>query len=316
MNTNLPTALTFGSLRLDSALICDIFTSKRYILTPANAPRGGGGGTDGQMNERQQRILECLDQQGACTYHELAGKFAVSTMTIRRDVDALAEQGAAIKTLGGVQQVSVPSFLCEQALQTRLDTNKAEKRAIASQAVGLLKGQQTLFVDGSTTCWEFAKALARDSRGLTIVTNSALIAVESGQNRENAVVCLGGDYDPDSMSFVGPASEDAASRYFVDTAFFSTKGFMVDQGTFESVAANFRIKQTIARQARKVVLLVDHSKFGQRALCKVLDVSQIHTVVTDSQAPQADLAALRKRGCKVLAAGPRREAPVAAGTAG
>jgi DeoR/GlpR family transcriptional regulator of sugar metabolism len=267
------------------------------------------------MNERRQRLLECLEQQGACTYHELAGKFAVSAMTIRRDVDALAQQGAAIKTLGGAQRVSAPSFLCEQALQTRLDTNKAEKRIIACQAVGLLKGQQTLFIDGSTTCWEFARVLAKASRGLMIVTNSALVAVASGQNRENAVVCLGGDYDPDSMSFVGPGSEDAAVRYFVDMAFFSTKGFMADQGTFESVAANFRIKQTIARQAKKVILLADHTKFGQRALCKVLDISQIQVVVTDDGAPRADLALLADRGCSVLVAGSGRAAPVATGAA-
>jgi len=265
------------------------------------------------MNDRQQQILECLGRQGACTYHELAEKLQVSAMTIRRDADALAQQGAAIKTLGGMQRARVPAFMCEGALQARLDLNRAQKRAISLHALGLLTGQQTLFVDGSTTCWEFARALVKSSKGLRIVTNSALVAVELGKNRQNSVVCLGGDYDPDSMSFVGPASEDAAGKYFVDAAFFSTKGFLADEGTFESVAANFRIKQIIARQAKEVVLLVDHTKFGQRALCKVLDISQIHVVVTDDRAPSADLALLETRGRKVVVAATRQESPVAQG---
>jgi DeoR/GlpR family transcriptional regulator of sugar metabolism len=51
------------------------------------------------------------------------------------------------------------------------------------------------------------------------------------------------------------------------------------------------------------VLLVDHTKFGQRALSKVLDISQIHAVVTDDQTPKKDIAALERAGKKVYVAG-------------
>jgi DeoR/GlpR family transcriptional regulator of sugar metabolism len=135
---------------------------------------------------------------------------------------------------------------------------------------------------------------------LTIITNSALIAMEVGRNRALRVVCFGGDYDPDSLAFIGPTSEEAAGKYYVDMAFFSTKGFIPDEGTFESSAANFRIKQIIARQAKRNVLLVDYTKFGQRSLCKVLDISQIHTVVTDTRAPASTLRLLREGGREVL----------------
>jgi hypothetical protein len=58
-----------------------------------------------------------------------------------------------------------------------------------------------------------------------------------------------------------------------------------------------------------------HTKFGQRALCKVLDISQIHVVVTDERTPSADLALSEDRGCKVLVAGSSQAVPVAAGPA-
>jgi len=232
------------------------------------------------MNKRQKNILELIERQCTCAYQELAEEHKVSVMTIRRDIEGMAKKGLLIKTLGGAQKVNTSPFLNETMLNSRISLNAAEKRAIAGKAMELLPGNSTLFLDGSTTCWEFAKMLASHGKDLTIVTNSVLILTELGRNKSNNIVGLGGDFDSDSLSFIGPSCEDAAGRHFVDIAFFSTKGFIPSEGTFES-AVNFRIKQIVAKQSRKVALLVDHTKFGQRALRKVLDISQIHVVVTD-----------------------------------
>ena len=111
---------------------------------------------------------------------------------------------------------------------------------------------------------------------------------------------------------MGPTSEEAARRFFVNVAFLSTKGFLPAEGTFESSMATFRIKQIIAEQAARVVLLVDHSKFGQRALCKVLDIGQIDEVITDAGTAAADLAIVEQHGVAVRVAASEqltREAP-------
>jgi DeoR/GlpR family transcriptional regulator of sugar metabolism len=84
--------------------------------------------------------------------------------------------------------------------------------------------------------------------------------------------------------------------------FSRPKGFCRTKGTFESSIATFRIKQIIAEQAARVVLLVDHSKFGQRSLCKVLDIGQINEVITDAGTAAADLALLEKHGVAVRVA--------------
>jgi DeoR/GlpR family transcriptional regulator of sugar metabolism len=223
-------------------------------------------------------------------------------MTIRRDVDAMARAGHVIKTLGGVQKAA-PADLYETDLRQRLSQHKSEKRSIARAAVGLLAPRHTVFLDGGTTCLELAKLVASEHRtGLTAVTNSALACLELGRARENMTVCIGGHYDAASASFVGPSAEESADKFFVDTAFVSTKGLIAEQGTFESAIATFHIKQIIARQATRVVLLADHSKFGQRALSKVLDVGRIHVVVTDDRAKESDLDTLRRHGCEVIVA--------------
>jgi DeoR/GlpR family transcriptional regulator of sugar metabolism len=254
------------------------------------------------IKARQQRILSQLEQVGVCTYQELADILGVSTMTARREVDELNGRGLIIKTLGGVQRADAPAYLLESAVHARMSRNRREKQAIAQAAIELVEGAQTLFLDGSTTCLELAKLIARRLRGVTAVTNSALTAMELGRNRNGTVIGLGGELDSNSCCFVGATTEDEAERYYVDLAFISTMGFLPSEGTFESTVANFRVKQVIARQANSVVLLVDHSKFDQRALAKVLDIKQIHCVVTDSGTPDRYLHQLADAQIRVLRA--------------
>lgn len=254
------------------------------------------------MKRRHQIILDRLEERGASSYQELSEQLGVSTMTIRRDVDQLAAQGVVIKTLGGVQKADAPSYFYETSARSRLSVQALEKRAIAKQAIALVESKQTIFLDGSTTCLRLAKELAQQRESLTIVTNSALACMELGRNDENMVIGIGGQYDHDTASFVGPTSEKIANDFFVDLAFVSTKGFVPDEGTFESSIANFRIKQIFARQCAKLVLLVDHAKFGQRALCKVLDVSQIQVIVTDDKTPASEIESLRQQGKEVRVA--------------
>ncbi|HTL68563.1 MAG TPA: DeoR/GlpR family DNA-binding transcription regulator [Lacunisphaera sp.] len=252
--------------------------------------------------DRVQLILEMLDRSPSCSYEELAQRMDVSTMTIRRDLEPLIKKGAVIKTVGGVQRADAPSYLYETAVYSRLATQRAEKRAIAKAALDLITVESTIFIDGSTTCLELARRIAKEKKGLTVLTHSALACLELGKSTENTIIGIGGQYDNNSLCFVGPQAEDVAKNLFVDMAFVGTKAFLPAEGTFESSLPTFRIKQIVAERCARMVLLADHSKIGQRALSKVLDISQIHTLVTDDQIRQSDLAALPPAGPKVVVA--------------
>src|SRR5689334_7671101 len=104
---------------------------------------------------RRRFITESLERNGSCTYDQLAEALRVSSMTVRRDIDAMAREGLVIKTLGGVQRAA-PSDLLETDLRSRLQERRTEKRAIAQRALELVSGHRTLFLDGGTTCLEFA----------------------------------------------------------------------------------------------------------------------------------------------------------------
>jgi DeoR/GlpR family transcriptional regulator of sugar metabolism len=229
-------------------------------------------------------------------------------MTIRRDVEKLAKQGMVFKVLGGVQTASAPKQFYESELHQRVRKNASEKRAIAEEAFQRIEPHQTIFVDGGTTTLALAKVLVAQKVPLNVVTHSMFVCLELAKASHINILTVGGKFDPSSGCLVGPTAEELASRFFVDAAFFSTKGVVPSEGTFESNIATLRIKQIIGEQAGKIVLLVDHTKFGARALCKVLDIKQIHEIVTDSAVPASVVQELEQTGPKVTVAEPRFEA--------
>lgn len=251
---------------------------------------------------REQRILEFLEQKGAATYQDLENLLQVSSMTARRDVQRLAKRGLLVKTLGGAQRSNAPQFLYETSLLSRIEIQRAEKRAIAREAMSFFKANQTLFLDGSSTCIEFARLIAKSDIALTIITNSVIIAMELGQAAKVSVICLGGEYDAQSACLGGTLTEEDAKKFYVDSAFVSTKAFVPTEGTYESSIGTLRVKQLLASRCSQLILLVDHSKFGQRALCKVLDVGAIQIVITDPGTPADALRVLKERGCQIVIA--------------
>ncbi|MEX0642721.1 MAG: DeoR/GlpR family DNA-binding transcription regulator [Pirellulales bacterium] len=251
------------------------------------------------LSARDAQILEYLETTGACTYARLSEVIGVGEMTVRRAVDRLAKQGKVFKVLGGVQTANAPKQFYESELHRRYRQNAVEKRAIALKALDLVEPHQTIYLDGGTTSLAFAKLVSTEKRPLNIVTNSVYVCLELAGANHISILSLGGKLDPGSGCFVGPTSEEVAGRFFVDIAFLSTMGVVPSIGTFESNIATLRIKQMISEQAGRIVLLVDHTKFGSRALCKVLDIQQIHEVVTDSGVPAATVKELEQFGPKV-----------------
>jgi len=251
-----------------------------------------------RIKDRAAFILDLIDRHGTASYEALADMLQVSTMTVRRDCEELAQLGKIIKTIGGIQQAHAPAYLYENTVRERIATNRAEKRAIAAKALDLIPNNQTIFIDGGTTNLALARLIADSRTGLTILTNSALTCLELSKG-QNTIIGIGGEYDPLALSFVGPQAEEMAKSFFVDQAFLTTKGFLPADGTYESAVATFRIKQNVAERAVETVLLVDHTKFGHRALSKVLDISQIQQVVTDEGTAESDLESLRRAGIRV-----------------
>lgn len=262
------------------------------------------------VKERQQKILTFLEGKTECSYQELEAFLQVSNMTVRRDVDRLVAEGEVVKTLGGMQKVNAAVNLYESSVLSRLLVCLDEKKLIAQEALRYIQPGETIYLDGSSTCLQLAKSLAKTMAGVTIITNSVITYLELVKGGNNTIICIGGQHDPVSFCMTGLSTEEEAQKYFVDKAFMSTKGFMPSEGTFESSVPTFRIKQIVAKNCKQLILLVDHSKFGQRALRKVLDIKQIHAVITDSQTATADILMIKKKVGSVHIVSPAESKPL------
>ena len=75
------------------------------------------------MRERQQKILEHVRNVGIASFHDLAGMFGVSSFTIRRDVDYLAQSRLLVRIKGGAQRIETASQFHEPGLPSRLQVN-------------------------------------------------------------------------------------------------------------------------------------------------------------------------------------------------
>jgi len=248
---------------------------------------------------RQQRIVDFIKEAGTCSVEELSRRFEVSGMTIRRDLACLDKLKLLERIKGGAQRLSVPGWYYEQDVYSRLQVNTAEKESIAAAAAGLVDDGDVLMVDSSSTVLHFIRTL-RDKRNLTVITHGALPASELARLPNVQAVVVGGMLDPQSLTFVGSETEQKLAGLHADKFFLSTKGFVPTEGTYESSVAMMSVKRAMARAAGRLILLVDHTKFNERSLSKVIGIDQIDVVVTDARTPARVVGALRRAGMQVI----------------
>lgn len=112
-----------------------------------------------RMNGRHDRIVEFVGARGEASVQELADRFGVSLMTVRRDLMLLEEGGRVTRTHGGaiLTRPGVVAF----SFQERGDRCAAEKRAIAEAAARMIKPGSTVALDSGTTTLEVAITLQR-----------------------------------------------------------------------------------------------------------------------------------------------------------
>jgi DeoR family transcriptional regulator, fructose operon transcriptional repressor len=245
-------------------------------------------------SERQRRIRQLALEHGVLRVSELAERFGVSEMTIRRDLDTLEQHGHVEKTFGGA--VLVEQSAHELNYQIRLEQQRPQKDAIAAFAASLVADGDTVAIDASTTGLALATRLAM--RRVTVVTNSIDIAHQL-RSAECDLIMIGGFLRQAAGSFVGPLALDALKSIRVDHAFFSSKGVLIPDGFLDSDLSEIEVKRQLLASAARVTALVDASKFGKRALGRIAGVGDPTTVVTDDAVDASVVDALREHGATV-----------------
>ncbi|MDI2130975.1 DeoR/GlpR family DNA-binding transcription regulator [Yinghuangia seranimata] len=244
---------------------------------------------------------------GAVSLRELARVVQTSEVTVRRDVRALEAEGLLDRRHGGAV---LPGGLArEPSYSQKTHLAAAEKAAIADLAVSLVDEGDAIVVGAGTTTQELARRLARIP-GLTVVTNSLLVAQVLAHANRVEVVMTGGTLRGSSYALVGSGAEQALSGLRVRRAFVSGNGLTADRGLSTPNMLSASVDRALVQAAHEVVVMVDHTKMGVDTMFQTVAAERITHLVTDEDAPSAELSALAELGAQIhVAQLPQRAVP-------
>jgi DeoR family transcriptional regulator, aga operon transcriptional repressor len=261
------------------------------------------------QQERMQQVLRLLDQRDSVHVSELSKLFAVSAVTVRSDLAALARQGLAARVRGGVRALQHGQSEVGFDLRLRLEVDG--KRAIARAAAALVSEGSAVAIDASTTGYYLALEL-RSKRELVVVTNGLLVATALADAPGITVLVTGGTLRLSAMSLVGDVGTDLLRTTRINQGFLGARGLSLERGLMDLNPDEVRIKQEMADACEQVYGILDGTKWHRSALLAFAPVADLAGIVTDSGAPAEEVAAWRAAGVRVITAdpGPGEHPPV------
>jgi DeoR family transcriptional regulator, fructose operon transcriptional repressor len=227
-------------------------------------------------SERAEDIRRLIQSVRKVTVADLAARFRTSSVTIRKDLEALEKEGVLLRTHGG-------AVLAEDRGQTVPFSRKATqslraKERIADCAIGLLRDAQTVILDAGTTTQSIARRLADSA--IWVITNSLAVANELSQRPSGTVIVLGGAWRQESAAFIGPYTLDTLDEINADVAFIGASGFTEDAFTCQN-AVESQVKARIIARARRAYVVADSDKWGVKAFSTFARPSDVEALITD-----------------------------------
>jgi DeoR family fructose operon transcriptional repressor len=245
---------------------------------------------DHVVKARRQRLAGLLARHHYLSLGELCDRLEVSAPTARRDLAVLEAEQAIVRTHGGAlveYNQKFPSF------RDRLGRAAGIKRRLGAAAAKLLKPGQTVWLDGGTTLYYVAEALAdRRPEGLVVVTHNMPAAELLADLGDVDVHLLGGQYFRRTSLLLGPRTVSAARRWRFDVALLGVEG--IDRaGLWNSLRDVVLLQRAVLRGSALSVVLADAVKFGRQAAEFLCPGHEVDRILSDATSSDFDAAGLR-----------------------
>jgi DeoR/GlpR family transcriptional regulator of sugar metabolism len=258
------------------------------------------------QSERMQHVLRLLETRDYVPVTELSEAFAVSEVTVRSDLTALARQGLVARIRGGVRALQQGQSEVEFDLRLRLQVE--QKRAIARAAAAMVADHEAVALDASTTAYYLALELRR-KRELVVVTNGLLVATALADAPTITVLVTGGVLRLSAMSLVGDLGTDVLRTTRINKGFLGARGMSLERGLMDLNPDEVRIKQEMADACDQVYGIFDGTKWHRSALLAFVATDGVTGIVTDSSAPPDEVEAWRAAGVDVVTVDPNPHGP-------
>ena len=258
-----------------------------------------------RLSPRHMRILDRLRHQPVVDVATLSTELGVSAVTIRSDLDALDRQNLIRRVRGGAMAVRPARF--ERPAHFPDHGFDAQKARIGAMAARMVRPGETIILDAGTTAMAMAQALDKDLTDVLVVTSSLDIAVMLYRHPGLSVIVTGGKIKKSgqnigSHALVSPFGTLLLERINADCAYLCCSGVHAGRGFTNAHLEEIEIKRAMIASAQRVVMLADSGKIGHVAGARIAEIPEATTLVSDTDAMAADVAALEAAGLQVILA--------------
>jgi DeoR family transcriptional regulator, glycerol-3-phosphate regulon repressor len=244
------------------------------------------------QQQRQEAIVDLVRRQGYASIEQLTEHFTVTPQTIRRDLNALAEEGRIRRVHGGA---GLESSTVNTAYSTRKTLNLDAKQRIAALLARQIPDGASLFINIGTSNEVVAEALL-EHRDLEVITNNLNVAAILQHKEDFNVIIAGGQVRSRDGGIIGEATIDFINQFKVDYGIIGISGIDEDGSLLEFDYQEVRVAQAIIRNSRQVYLAADHSKFHRNPVVRQGNIAQLDALFTDRQPPDAVMPLLESHG--------------------
>ena len=245
------------------------------------------------LSDREKEILNMLTEDYNLSVTKISEILKVSAVTIRSDLSSMEEKGVILRTRGGALPAFHPDILASQKKNTE------EKNRIAKAAAEIVEEGDAIMIEDGTTTSLLMKYLM-GIRNIHVVSNSTLAFPYARANPTIHLTIVGGEFKPSSESLVGPVALKHLERYHVKYAFVGTGGFSLKNGMTTDIEESAEIIKTMKQQADKTILMADSTKYGQAGFVRILPLTSIDMIITDTGMDRLIVDEIREAGIEVL----------------
>lgn len=259
---------------------------------------------------RRERILSIIEERGFAKVAQLSHLFDISEVTVRSDLDALAEANAVHRVHGGAVTGSGGVIVgrhggLERPFEQSMLAGPQEKARIGREAAALVQSHQAIVLDVGTTTTAIASALRDrdDLQGVVVITNALNIALllEPVIPRFTVVV-TGGTVRPLQHSLVDPLAGVVFDRIRADLAFIGCSGVDAVSGITNVNLPEADLKRRMLEASARCIVVADSSKLGITQLSRVAPIDEIDTLITGAEADANELGLLAATGLHIVLA--------------
>jgi DeoR/GlpR family transcriptional regulator of sugar metabolism len=251
------------------------------------------------QDQRREKILQLLQENGSCRVQELKELFKVSEPTIRSDLESLERTGLITRQHGGAYLNTLASTSLSLALPSR--GNDEEKARIGKKAAEFVNNGDNIILDSGTTVTEMVMHL-NTRTGLNIVTNALNIALHLGMEPTNNILVVGGEFKPPTLSLTGEKGLALFENLYVEKLFLATGGFSLEAGLTYPSFSDLAIKRAMIASAKTIYLLADSTKLEKVLFASLGSVDKVKYLITDSGISSEYTKRLKAAGVTVITA--------------